>query len=122
MHLPPDLAYHLLYSGDGRHLGDLYRSIAIDGQLTPAREVNLAGRPYQRLFWNWRTCLDPQTNLGLVWFLPVQPNPLASGWDVVSYLVQVLDAGQSVQLHSAGVPELDQLCEVLERFMGGGHA
>lgn len=82
----------------------------------------MAWRPARRLFWDYRICLDPVSNLGLVWFLPVEPNPLATALDVVPYLVQTLDAGQSVQLHAAGEDEIDRLCTVLSNFVGGGHA
>ena len=121
MQLPPEMAQHGLYDETGRHLGGLYQSLMVDGRLTPAHTAVMACRPVQRLFWDYRTCSDPASNLALVWAMSLDPNPLATGWGVIPYLVQVLDAGQSVQLHAAGEDEINRLCAVLAGLVGGGH-
>ena len=122
MRLPSDLAHHGLYDGTGRHLGGFYQSVMIDGQLTPAVAALMAHRPVAQMFWDPRVCADPAVDLSLVWFLPVEANPLATALDVIPYLVQAVDAGQSVKLLAAGRGELDQLCAFLSAFVGGGHA
>ncbi len=76
MQLPPELAHHGLYDGSGRHLGNVFQSIMVDGRLTPAHAACMAYRPVQRLFWDYRTCTDPASNLALVWFLPVEAEPV----------------------------------------------
>ena len=93
MRLPSELAHHGLYDGTGRHLGGFYQPVMIDGQLTPAVSALMAHRPVAQMFWDPRVCPDPAVDLGLVWFLPVEANPLATALDVIPTLSKRLTPG-----------------------------
>ncbi len=80
----------------------------------------LHGRPAQRMLYHNVLCTDPYSQIGLVWFLPLEANPLAGANDMLGYLVQALDAGQSVMLHAATMAEINAVCGMITRIVGPG--
>ena len=111
-----------LFDATGRHLGDVYDPIMVDGELTPAHAQSLATRPAHRLLFNPPVCAEPFDRLGLVWMAPPGANPLAVSPAVLPRLVQTLDAGESISVHAETEDAIDAVCSYVNPWLGGGHA
>ncbi len=79
-------------------------------------------RPVQRLIHDAQRCpADPHRFLDFVWMAPARDNPLAVSPNVFPHLVQALDAGRSVMMHTASEAAIDDTCARLLQMIGGGH-
>ena len=121
--LPLPAKFEALYNAAGQHVGGIYPPIMVDGALTEAHAGCLSTRPAARLLYYPTACPEPAGSLGLVWMCPgTAENPLAVSPAVLRYLVYVLDAGASVQVHAASEAAIDATMRQLNPLVGGGHA
>ena len=111
--------YEELYDGNGRHLAGIYPPLLANSALTPAYAVQTAARPASR-----HICGPdgPAPTLGLVWMVPVPPNPLVLSPQTWGRIVHTLDHGQSVMLHADSQEALDTVGNWIGLMLGGGHA
>ena len=111
--------YEELYDGTGRHLAGIHPPIMVNSVLTPVYAAKTAARPASR-----HVCgpAGPAPTLGLVWMMPVAPNPLALSPQTLARIVHTLDHGQSVMLHADTQEALDTVGHWIGLMLGGGHA
>ena len=110
--------YEELYDGDGHHLAGIYPPLMVNSALTPAYDVQKAVRPASS---HIHGLAGPAPTLGLVWMMPVPPNPLVLSPQTWGRIVHTLDHGQSVMMHADSQEALDTVGHWIGLMLGGGH-
>lgn len=110
-----------LYDGTGRHIGGIYPPLAVNNVLMPEHDTQRAVRPFSRCIHGTG---GPTDILGLVWMMPVPGCglPLMISLDALGAIVQTLDRGELVLMHSDDEKVLRVTEELAAVMMGGGHA